>query len=491
MDNRVNILSTLFKGFDKGEELMNTEQLWKAALGQLELRVSQGNFLTWFRGTSIKEIKDGVATVLTPSAFAHEWLSRKYKEPILEELSSLDKSVKVVKFIIQSENTSFRPVKSNPRIVVQKNRKEPVITQNNNSAPVMAPIRTGMQFNNKSLPQTLNPKYTFDTFVIGPNNEVAHAACKAVSSQPGTAYNPLFIYGGVGLGKTHLMHAIGNTVLQGSPTARVVYVSSEKFLNDFVQSIREQNTQLFKDTYRNVDLLMIDDVQFMAGKSKVQEELFHTFNALYNSNKQIVLSSDRSPGLIPTLEERLRSRLSGGMLVDIKQPDYETRLAILSEKAAQSDVTIEEEALAFIAKNIQKNVRELEGALNRVIAHCELNKRTATLSYTESILSEIMDRPQQRTVDSNKVVQTVSTYFNLSQDELQGKCRKKEIVRPRQVAMYLLRKENNASFPTIGDLFGGRDHTTAMHACEKIEKLLEHDEELVQDINFIKEKLYA
>ena len=470
---------------------MNTEQLWKAALGQLELRVSQGNFLTWFRGTSIKEIKEGSATVLTPSAFAHEWLSRKYKDPILEELHSLDNSIKSVKFIIQSENNTFRPVKTNPRIVVQKNRREPVIAPNSVRS-VFGNAGTPSQVQTRPIIQTLNPKYTFETFIIGQNNEVAHAACKAVSNQPGTAYNPLFIYGGVGLGKTHLMHAIGNTVLKNSPNARVVYVSSEKFLNDFVQSIREQNTQIFKDTYRNVDVLMIDDVQFMAGKSKVQEELFHTFNALYSLNKQIVLSSDRSPKLIPTLEERLRSRLSGGMLVDIQQPDYETRLAILSEKAAQSEVKIEEEALAFIAKNVQKNVRELEGALNRVIAHCELNKRVATLEYTESILGEILDKPQQRTVvDSEKVVRTVSTYFNLSQEELQGKCRKKEIVMPRQVAMYLLRKENNASFPTIGDLFGGRDHTTAMHACEKIEKLLEHDEELVQDINFIKEKLYA
>ncbi|MDZ4225642.1 MAG: chromosomal replication initiator protein DnaA, partial [Candidatus Andersenbacteria bacterium] len=245
-----------------------------------------------------------------------------------------------------------------------------------------------------------------------------------------------------------------------------------------------------KDRYRNVDVLIIDDVQFLAGKGKTQEELFHTFNALYGQNKQIVLSSDRQPRAIPTFEERLRSRLTGGMIVDIQQPNYETRLAILEEKAARSDIKIEGGALAFIAKNIQKNVRELEGALSRVIVYCELNKSTATLEYTKKILEGILDKPQ-KSIDSNKIIETVSVYYSLSFDELKGKCRKQDIVRPRQIAMYLLRKENSASFPSIGHQFGGRDHTTAMHACEKIEKLLEHDEELLQDINFIKERLYA
>jgi len=469
---------------------MNQDQLWKAALGQLELRISQGNFLTWFRETKIKEIKSGCALIETPSAFAHEWLSRKYHLPILEILQNLNQEVHQVKFCIQSPAKTHKPLKKNTRIVVQKNRPAnlttptptPVIAVT--SAPAHQPL-------DSSFAKTLNPKYTFESFVIGPNNEVAHAACRATASKPGEVYNPLFIYGGVGLGKTHLLQAVGNAILKDNPRARVLYVTSEKFINEFVQSIRERDTQKFKEYYRDVDVLMIDDVQFLAGKGKTQEELFHTFNALHAQNKQIILSSDRSPKAIPTLEDRLRSRLAGGMQIDIQQPDYETRLAILSEKAEASTIKTDPEALAFIAKNVQKNVRELEGALTRVLAHCELNNRRATLEYTQKVLEGILDQPQQRNVDSKKILDVVSVYYNITLDNLCGKSRKQEIVRPRQVAMYLLRKENNVSFPSIGDQFGGRDHTTAMHACEKINKLLEHDEELLQDINFIRERLYA
>lgn len=462
---------------------MNTDQLWKAALGQLELRVSQGNFLTWFRDTAIKEIHEGTAVVETPSAFAHEWLSRKYHLPIIEILKSLDTSVERVSFTIRSQTKLYRPLRKSARILVQKQRREHV--------PPAAPPLAHPSAAPPAAHTTLNPKYTFDTFIIGSNNEVAHAACSAVAARPGETYNPLFLYGGVGLGKTHLMHAVGNAIVSKNPHARILYVSSEKFTNDFVQGIREHTTQAFKNQYRNVDVLMIDDVQFLAGKGKTQEELFHTYNALHSQNKQIILSSDRSPKLIPTFEERLRSRLTGGMLVDVQQPSYETRLAILQEKANQSTVTFTPEALEFIAKNIQKNVRELEGALNRVLAYCDLNKKPATLEYTQRVLEGVLDKPQPRSVDTKKIIEAVSLYYNISNDDLCGKCRKQEIVRPRQVAMYLLRQENSTSFPAIGHQFGGRDHTTAMHACEKITKLLEHDQELVQDITFIRERLYA
>jgi chromosomal replication initiator protein len=295
----------------------------------------------------------------------------------------------------------------------------------------------------------------------------------------------------VGLGKTHLLQAVGNAILQEKPMTRVLYVSSEKFMNDFVESIRDRTTPKFKKYYREVDVLIIDDVQLLAGKAKTQEELFHTFNALHGQGRQVILSSDRQPKAIPTLEERLSSRLAGGMIADIKQPDFETRLAIITEKAQQSDVEIDENALVFIAKNIQRNVRELEGALNRVLGHCEFNKQRATVDYTKTILEGILEKPPQRTADVSQILHAVSTYYNLPLSDLCGKCRKQEIVRPRQVAMYLLRKENNVSFPSIGNHFGGRDHTTAMHACEKIEKLLGHDQELVEEINFIKERIYA
>lgn len=462
---------------------IDDEALWKAALGQLELRVSQGNFLTWFAATRIRERRGEVVVIETPSAFTYEWLSRKYYRPILEVLHNLDGSVRSIEFAVQSVAPAQRPLKKNFRILAQKLAR--ITPQPNTETP---PIPSGRA---SRLAKTLNPKYTFETFVVGPSNELAQAACRAVAERPGEAYNPLFLNGGVGLGKTHLLQAMGNEILRRHPTARVLYVSSEKFINEFVQSIRDHTTQQFKRHYREVDVLMIDDLQFMAGKGKTQEELFHTFNALHSQNRQVILSSDRSPRAIPTLEERLRSRLSGGMIADIKQPDYETRLAILTTKAGGKLALFTDDALTYIAKNVQKNVRELEGALNRVIAHCELTGQRATLDYTKKILEGILEQRQQRAIDTKSVLEIVSSYYNITAEELCGKSRKKEIVKPRQVAMYLLRKENSVSFPTIGEFFGGRDHTTAMHACEKIEKLLEHDEDLFQELNFIRERLYA
>lgn len=486
MDNHDRLQSC--KHYEYQTLVMKLEKLWPAALGQLELRVSQGNFLTWFKDTTIKEITSGVVLIETPSAFAHEWLSRKYHRSILEVLQNLDGSIRKVRFVIKSQSKIHRPARKSARILAQKHRRETPNPAPKTPEPLVSPAPTAAVI---KLSKTLNPTYTFESFVTGPNSEIAHAACQAVAAKPGSSYNPLFLYGGVGLGKTHLMHAIGNAIHQQNPHAKVLYVTSETFMNDFVQAIRDQNALTFKDHYRNVDVLMIDDVQFLAGKGKTQEELFHTYNALFSANKQIILSSDRTPKLIPTFEERLRSRLTGGMLVDIQQPDYETRLAIVTEKASASPVSFDPEALSFIAKNIQKNVRDLQGALRRVIGHCEINNQRATLEYTQKVLEGILERPQQKTVDSQKIMEIVSVYYNLSFDELCGKSRKQEIVRPRQVAMYLLRNENNASFPSIGQQFGGRDHTTAMHACEKITKLLEHDEELGRDINFIKERLYV
>ena len=468
--------------------MMNKDQLWKAALGQLELKVSRAYFLTWFRTTRIKEKQSGKVLIETPTAFTYEWLSKKYRHLILEVLQDLDSAVEEVDFCIRSRSASpYKPLRKNFRILARKITK----SSTGEEAPVKPPASVMMQKRSHRLARTLNPKYTFDSYVVGSSNEIAHAACRAVSGKPGEAYNPLFIYGGVGLGKTHLLQALGNEILRSNESARVLYVTSEKFINDFVQSIREHKTQQFKQQYRDLDVLIVDDVQFLAGKEKTQEELFHTYNALHSQNKQIVLSSDRSPSAISTFEERLKSRLAGGMMIDIQQPDYETRLAIIREKAQQKGKDVPSDSLAFIAKNFQKNVRELEGALNRVLAYCELGNQKATLSLTKRTLESVLEKPQQKIVDSQSIIDTIGVYYTLPIDDLCGKSRKKEIVRPRQIAMYLLRKENNVSFPTIGDYFGGRDHTTAMHACEKIEKLLEHDEELLREINFIKERLYA
>lgn len=467
---------------------MNNDQLWKAALGQLELKVSQGNFLTWFQATKIFQRRGRMIVIETPNAFTYEWLSKKYRQAVLEVLQDLDQTVETVEFAVKSQQFSPRPLKKHFRVLARKKAKTPEVIE---KAPAATLSVTAKERVSK-LARTLNPKYTFETFIAGSSNEIAYSACRAVSEKPGEVYNPLFIYGGVGLGKTHLLQAIGNAIVfHHNPAARVLYVSSEKFINEFVQSIRERSTQRFKHHYRDVDVLIIDDVQFMAGKGKTQEELFHTFNALHGQNKQVILSSDRSPRAIPTLEERLKSRLGGGMIADIQQPDYETRLAIITAKVGKHQELFDDDALAFIAKNVQKNVRELEGALNRVVAHCELSNKRATLGYVKKVLEGLLEHPQQRVVDSKSIMQVISVYYTLSMEDLCGKSRKKEIVRPRQIAMYLLRKENNVSFPTIGEYFGGRDHTTAMHACEKIEKLLEHDDEMLREINFIRERLYA
>ncbi len=464
---------------------MNNDQLWQAALGQIELKVSKGNYLTWFTSTRIRERLEDVIVIETPSAFTYEWLSKKYRGSILEILQGLDGQVKQIEFAIESAQNLPRPIKRNLRVTAKKAVRPAAEVK-----PV-EPMTRAREARRPEVNKTLNPKYAFDTYVVGPSNEIAHAACRAVAEKPGEIYNPLFIYGGVGLGKTHLLQAVGNTILSKNPAARVLYVSSEKFINDFVQSIRDRSTQKFKHIYRDVDMLIIDDVQFMAGKVKTQEELFHTFNSLQGQGRPVILSSDRPPRAIPTFEERLKSRLAGGMTADIQQPDYETRLAIISEKLGKKKELIEDESLAYIAKNVQKNVRELEGALNKVVAHCELTNKRGTLDFTKKVLKSVMEQSKQKTIDSKSVIEIVSSYYSIPSDALRGKSRKKEIVKPRQVAMYLLRKENNISFPTIGDYFGGRDHTTAMHACEKIDKLLEHDEELLQELTFIRERLYA
>ncbi|MBI1834141.1 MAG: chromosomal replication initiator protein DnaA [Candidatus Andersenbacteria bacterium] len=460
---------------------MTNDQLWKAALGQLELRVSPGNFLTWFRSTRAKERKRSTLVVETQNPFAYEWLSRKYRSLILEVLKDLDQSITDIKIMATPKNHAAASQRRNLRIVAHKQK----VTRPSLTTPTRQ-VTTG-----QSSVIALNEKYTFESFVVGASNEIAYAACRAVADKPGAAYNPLFIYGGVGLGKTHLLQAIGTTILARNPNSRILYVASEKFMNDFVRSLREKATQKFKDFYRNADVLIVDDIQILAGKEKTQEELFYTYNSLHQQNKQLIISSDRPPSAIPAFQERLSSRLAAGMIVDVKKPDFETRLAILEEKSKHTSITIHGDALTFIAKNIQSNVRDLEGALNRVIGHAEIRKQEVTVEYAKETLQDILTQSQHKAVDTKQIIQTVSTYYNLTSDEICGKRRNKEIVRPRQIAMYLLRKENNMSYPSIGNYFGGRDHTTAMHACEKIEKLIERDEELSQEINFLRERLYA
>jgi chromosomal replication initiator protein len=337
---------------------------------------------------------------------------------------------------------------------------------------------------------SLNPKYTFDTFIIGKNNELAHAASIAVSKNPGGQYNPLFIYGGVGLGKTHLMHAVGHKQLETNPRTKVLYASSEKFTNDFVEAIKNKRIDEFKKLYRSVDMLLIDDVQFITGKEQTQEEFFHTFNELRDKGKQIIITADRLPKDIPAIEQRLVSRFEWGMIADIQAPDLETRLAILNTKLEKKGGHLADEVLYFVAENIVSNIRELEGALNRLMVSQQMEGKPLTLEQAKLILANMLSA-KKKILTLKKIALSVAEFYHISIDDLLKQSRRKEYVKPRQVAMYLARKEMNSSFPTIGDFFGGRDHTTVMHGVEKIENILTSDESIKQELDLIMDKLYV
>jgi len=452
---------------------MTNKQLWQAILGEMELCISKASFTTWFKNTSILSKSENEIIISVPNGFAKEWLENKYHKFILKAAQGI--YPKIVKVVYK--------IGGSPKQVEQKTDVAPEKTEqviNNVTAPN----------NNGNSNGFLNSKYIFDNFVVGSNNELAFAACQAVSKNPGVVYNPLFIYGGVGLGKTHLLQSIGNEVVRNNPDKKVKYASSEKFTNELIEAISRKNTKLFKNLYRKIDILIIDDIQFLAGKEKTQEEFFHTFNTLYENNKQIVLSSDRPPKAIPKLEERLRSRFEGGMIADIGFPSYEIRLAILKAKLNEKDFEIPEESLNYIALHIQKNIRELEGALNRVIAVCELEKKYPDIRKTTSILADLISQPIKKATTPKDILKNVAEFYGVSIEEIINKNRKREIVKPRQVAMYLMRNEIKSSFPSIGKHIGERDHTTAMHAYEKISREIENGETVEQEIHLIAEKIY-
>ena len=467
---------------------MNTNysdsELWKTALGEIELAVSSTNFNTWFKNTELKRNDDGSITIYAPNIFNREWLENKYHTIVLAALKRADTAIENIGYeVALSSNYSERSVGLST-ILLTKRPQTPEATPT--VVATSAPTEKGEYDANTNL----NRRYNFDSFVVGANNELAFAACQAVARKPGSTYNPLFIYGGVGLGKTHLLQATGNAVLHNHGK-KVMYLTSEKFTQEMITSISTRSTNSFKTKYREVDVLIVDDIQFLAGKEKTQEEFFHTFNELYSLNKQIILSSDRPPKAIPTLEERLRSRFEGGMIADISMPDLETRIAILEKKCEQKGMKIVRDVLQYIATHVAHNIRELEGALNRVLAINQLNGTTITLESAKSILSSVIEPPKRKAVHIDKVVEAVCVYYNIVHSEIFSKSRRKEIVRPRQVAMYLLRKDRGSSFPAIGSSFGGRDHTTAMHACDKIEGELETDETLRQDLTLIRQKIYT
>lgn len=461
---------------------MQQDSLWQAVLGEIELSVSRGNFLTWFKNTCLLKQTDDTVVIGVPNIFIKQQLERKYNDLITETLRKNGISAPNIEYKISA---SIPSSKSTEEEVIQiEARPEPQSLEQQGSAP----SATGNTLAH-SYRQGLNERYTFENFIVGASNELAFAACQAIASQPGTKYNPLFIYGGVGIGKTHLIQAVGNTLAAKDPSAKILYISTEQFVQEFVDALRFRKTADFAGYYRTADVLIVDDVQFIAGKDKMQEEFFHTFNALHQANKQIIISADKPPKEIPTLEDRLRSRFAGGMSIDMQTPDYETRCAIIQTKAQDHDMVLPQDVVEFLANNIQTNIRELEGALNQLLAFCEMRGLDPSLSIASSLLSVSKSRPKHLSV--KQIIEKTARHFQIPYDDIVGPKRDKDIVVPRQIAMYILRTELHLSFPKIAKELGRKDHTTAIHSVEKIENESRTDASIRMAISEIKEQLYA
>lgn len=444
---------------------MNAKELWQTAQGELQLQMTRATYETWLRNTQAISLENGKLTVAVSNPFVKDWLENRLLEPIERAVSSVAGRRVEVAFVVPA--SALQPEEA-------ERAAPPESSQSRRPRPAVA------------RPNMLNPRYRFETFIVGPSNRMAHAASQAVAENPAGAYNPLFIYGGVGLGKTHLLHAAGHVPLERG--YNVLYVSSEEFTNDLINSIRNHTTEEFREKYRSIDVLLVDDIQFIAGKEQTQEEFFHTFNTLHAANKQIIISSDRPPKAIPTLEERLRSRFEWGLTVDIQPPDLETRVAILRAKAEYQPIPVPMEVLDLIAHKVQSNIRELEGALNKVVAHATLMRTPLTLALAEEVLGSLLG--QSVTVDIPQIVQAVCRYYRLPEEEVLGRSRRAEVALPRQIIMYLARRETDASLPQIGQALGGRDHTTVMYAHDKIADLIERDQQLRRDLMAIRELLY-
>jgi chromosomal replication initiator protein len=445
---------------------MNAEQAWQSVLGQLQMEMPRASFDTWVRDTRPVSYDKGVMTVGVRNAYARDWLESRLAGTVSRVLIGILNANVTVNFVVV-------------------NADEPIPAPAADPEP--APASLEMTQPERTRSTTLNPRYIFDTFVVGSGNRLAHAACQAVAEKPARAYNPLFLYGGVGLGKTHLLHAIGNACIARG--LNVLYVSSEEFTNDMINAIRTHTTQAFREKYRSADVLLIDDIQFIAGKESTQEEFFHTFNTLHGQDKQIIVSSDRPPKSLVTLEERLRSRFEWGLTADIQPPDLETRLAILRSKAERTGRHIPDEVLEIVARRVQSNIRELEGALNRIIAFADLSGTALTPKLVDLALADLL--PQRSDLAPEKIIELVAREWQTSVEALLGRDRSQKIAQPRQVAMYLLRKKTDASLPQIGEALGGRDHTTVMYAIEKIDNEIKIKTDLQKRISMIEQQLYS
>ncbi len=449
---------------------MDAKHVWRAALGELQVSLSPANFETWLRDTALVGVEDQRFTVAVPSGFAKDWLETRYRSLISQTLARIvGYSVHVDFEIREPKPADQHAPERSPSV-----RLEPARLGGGDGGNV-----------------SLNARYTFRSFIVGSANRLAHAASLSVAERPGHAYNPLFLYGGVGLGKTHLMHAIGNQVLARFPRKRVAYATSEKFTNDFITSIQQGRVDDFRGRYRKIDLLLIDDVQFLADKERTQEEFFHTFNAIHEGGKQIVLSSDRPPKQITPLEDRLRSRFEWGLIADLTTPDLETRIAILRAKAEEQQMPVAADVLEAIARRVSSNIRELEGALNRVTAYANMGGMPLSSELAESVLSNVLYNPRKRVPSLERITEAVSEYYGVEVDVLRGQKRDRNIVVPRQIAMFLMRAETDVSLVRIGRELGGRDHSTVLHACDKIDKESAHNEDLRRELAAVRELLYA
>ena len=445
---------------------MNSQQAWRATLGQLQMEMSKAAYDTWVRSAELVSHTDEQLTVGVQNAYARDWLESRLSSTVNRLLTGILGRPQSVKFVVWHKDYELADEATERQGIKDE---EPVY----DTSPRVS--------------TTINPRYTFDNFVVGASNRLAHAACMAVAENPARAYNPLFLYGGVGLGKTHLLHAIGNAAQRQG--LEVLYVSSEEFTNDLINAIRTHTTPAFRERYRRIGVLLIDDIQFIAGKESTQEEFFHTFNTLHGQDKQIVMSSDRPPKAMVTLEERLRSRFEWGLTADIQPPDLETRIAILRSKAERASRQIPAEILETIARLVQSNIRELEGALTRVMAFSDLSGQALSTQLVQIALADLL--PQRTSLEPSQIIRAVAEVFGLSPEELVGRGRSRDVALPRQVAMYLMREEVNASLPQIGAVLGGRDHTTVMYACEKVADMIERDDRLRRQVLQIREHLFG
>lgn len=450
------------------------QQLWREALVEIELEVSKANFGTWFRNTSIIKQDTGTVYLGVPNAFVKDWLLKKFHQPILKVLRNLNSDIRALEYqIVKSPEESAKAVAA--------------ASSHHHPYPTNPQLNMNELYVNRE--DNLNPKYVFESFIVGPFNELAHAAAQAVVRKVGLVYNPLFIYGPTGLGKTHLLQAMGNHIKKMHPNKKVYYVTSEQFVMDYISSVQSNKVNLFKDKYRKYDTLIMDDIQFLSGKDRSQEELFHLFNSFYENNKQIIFSSDKSPKLIPNLEERLKSRFEGGMIADVMKPDYESRLAILQSKASNAPFCPPEEVIAYIASLVQDNIRELEGTLNTIILQSQVKNRSVNLTEAKQLIKNSI-KPK-KVVSIKNLTTIIANFYNINEKHLFEKTRKKEVVKPRQVIMFLLREDFNTSYPYIGQKLGGRDHTTVIHAYEKIKKDIAENNLLRQEIEQIRGLLYS